>query len=677
MTRILFSFIIGLFVFSSQAQNHKNSPWHIVAQDINPNDYYGITLANGVIGMVSSPEPLKIKDVVLNGVYDYYQRGRVSNILKTFSHMNMHLEVDKRRIGKDQVQNYAQTLDMQNAELITTFEVAKKVKVTHRLLALRNLPYTAMGVVEITALSDVEIVPINYIETPNHISDVRNLYAEIDRPHVLIPLMSSVGFSPGDKKVAASTSFIFPEKHGHEPKIIHEDWDYNMHLMKFKKELKKGETYRFALVGSTLSSVQNNDPHNEAERLTLFAKLEGIDRLYQSHRKAWSNLWESDIVIEGDLGAQRAVRSALYHLYSFGRKGTSYSLSPMGLSGLGYNGHVFWDTELWMYPSLLVMQPEIAKSLLEYRFQRLDAAKENAFAHGYDGAMFPWESAEDGSEDTPIWALTGPFQQHITATVGWAFWQYYAVTQDKGWLASRGYPVLKEVAAFWSSRVERNGPGRYEINNVIGANEWEENIDNNAFTNGMVKTVMEYASLAAEALGEEANPDWRHLANNIPILQFPDGTTKENETYAGQIIKQADVNLLSYPLKVVTDKENIIKDLNYYEPRLSKDGPAMGGAILSVLAARLGDPERAYKMFNKSYQPNELPPFNVIAETAGGTNPYFATGAGGMLQAVLFGTGGLDLTNTGIQQLETQLPKAWKSLTLKGVGVDKKTYTVK
>ncbi len=677
MTRILLSYIIGLFAFSSQAQNHKNSPWHIVAQNINLNDYYGITLANGVIGMVSSPEPLKIKDVVLNGVYDYYQRGRVSNILKTFSHMNMHLEVDKRRIGKDQVQNYAQTLDMKNAELITTFEVAKKVKVTHRLLALRNLPYTAMGVVEITALSDVEIIPINYIETPNHISDVRNLYAEIDRPHVLIPLMSSVGFSPGDKKVAASTSFIFPEKHGHEPKIIHEDWDYNMHLMKFKKELKKGETYRFALVGSTLSSVQNNDPHNEAERLTLFAKLEGIDRLYQSHRKAWSALWESDIVIEGDLGAQRAVRSALYHLYSFGRKGTSYSLSPMGLSGLGYNGHVFWDTELWMYPPLLVMQPEIAKSLLEYRFQRLDAAKENAFAHGYDGAMFPWESAEDGSEDTPIWALTGPFQQHITATVGWAFWQYYAVTQDKAWLASRGYPVLKEVAAFWSSRVERNGPGRYEIKNVIGANEWEENIDNNAFTNGMVKTVMEYASLAAEALGEEANPDWRHVANNIPILQFPDGTTKENETYAGQIIKQADVNLLSYPLKVVTDKENIIKDLNYYEPRLSKDGPAMGGAILSVLAARLGDPERAYKMFNKSYQPNELPPFNVIAETAGGTNPYFATGAGGMLQAVLFGTGGLDLTNTGIQQLETQLPKAWKSLTLKGVGVDKKTYTVK
>ena len=109
--------------------------------------------------------------------------------------------------------------------------------------------------------------------------------------------------------------------------------------------------------------------------------------------------------------------------------------------------------------------------------------------------------------------------------------------------------MLKEVATFWSSRVERAHEGRYEINNVIGANEWEENIDNNAFTNGMVKTVMEYASLAAEALGKTPPADWRHVAQRIPILKFEDGTTKENETYDGQLIKQADVNLLAYPLK--------------------------------------------------------------------------------------------------------------------------------
>lgn len=670
-------FLVPLFCVSVHGQSHENSPWHITAKNIDTNNYYGITVANGVVGMVSSPQPLKVEEVILNGVYDYYQRGRVSNILKTFSHMNMHLEVDGVRVEQNNVDDFQQHVNMKRAEFITTFSVKNKVNVIHKLVSLRNLPYTAMSIVEITALDDVLITPINYIESPNHISDVRNLYAEIDRPHVLIPLMTSVGFSPGKKTIAASTSFIFPEKHDEEPKIIHEDWDYNMHLMKFKKRLVKGETYQFALVGSVISSVHNNDPHNEAERLTLYAKLEGIARLYSSHVQAWKKLWESDIIIEGDLRSQRAVRSALYHLYSFAREGTSYSLSPMGLSGLGYNGHVFWDTELWMYPPLLILQPEIAKSILEYRFERLQAAKENAFAHGYQGAMFPWESAEDGSEDTPVWALTGPFQQHITATVGWAFWKYFEVTKDLEWLRSRGYPVLKEVATFWSSRVERAHEGRYEINNVIGANEWEENIDNNAFTNGMVKTVMEYASLAAEALGKTPPADWRHVAQRIPILTFEDGTTKENETYAGQLIKQADVNLLAYPLKIISDSDNIRQDVNYYAPRLDPGGPAMGNAILSVLMARLGDPKKSFQFFEDSYQPNELPPFNVIAETAGGTNPYFATGAGGMLQAVIFGIGGLDITGNGVQQLKTSLPKNWKSLRLTGIGKEESTFIVK
>ena len=654
------------------AQDPSSSAWHIQAGDIDPKNYYGVTVANGMVGLISSPEPMKVQEVVLNGVYDYYQRGRVSNILKVFSHLNMHLEVDGARIGRSDISGFSQTLDMKNARLATTFQAGDKVRVKHELLALRHLPFCALAVVEITALQPVTIVPINYIYAPDHLSDIRNYYAEIDRPHVLIPLMSSEAFSPGGKIVAASNSFIFPEKHGEEPRIIHEDWDYNMHLMKFRKTLAAGETYRFAVVGSVISSVHNNDPRNEAERLTIFARLEGLQRLEAGHQRSWDKLWESDIQIEGDLAAQKATRSALYHLYSFAREGSALSLSPMGLSGLGYNGHVFWDTELWMYPPLLVLQPGIAKSLLEYRFQRMEAARKNAFAHGFDGVMFPWESSADGSEDTPVWALTGPFQQHITATVGWAFWKYYQVTRDKQWLRERGYPVLKEVADFWISRVEPDGKGQYHIRNVIGANEWEENIDDNAFTNGMVKTVLGFAGQAATELGLSANPRWKEVAANIPILKFPDGTTRENATYHGQVIKQADVNLLAYPLTIVSKKEDILKDLQYYEPRLSPTGPAMGAAILSTLYARLGDPEKSYLLFRKSYEPNELPPFRVLAETAGGTNPYFATGAGGMLQAILFGTGGLDITDAGVNILPTPLPKAWKSLKITGIGPEKK-----
>ena len=656
----------------------QNDAWHITATDIDPSKYFGITVANGMIGLVSSPEPMKVKDVVLNGAYDNYLRGRVSNILKGFNFVNMNLDVDGRRVSRNDISEYTQSLDMRHAELVTTYNVGDKISVSHTLMALRHLPYCALSVIEIKALKDVTITPMSVIEAPEMLQDVHNLYAEIDRPHVLIPLLSSVGKSPSGKyTVAASNSFIFEETHGNEPDLIHEDWDYNMHLAKFHKKLKAGETYRFSIVGTLISSAHTLDAHNEAERLTIFAALERTERLIKRHRAAWDELWSSDITIEGDVDATRDVHSAMYHLYSFGREGTALSLSPMGLSGLGYNGHVFWDTELWMYPPMLLLHPEIARSFLEFRFQLLEQAKQNAFSHGYKGAMYPWESTTTGQEETPVWALTGPFQHHITGCVGWAAWQYYLVTKDKVWLQERGWPILKEAANFWASRVERDGPGKYNINNVIGANEWQENIDNNAFTNGMAITVLGYATEAAKELGLKADPDWAHVAANIPILQFPDGTTRENATYNGETIKQADVNLLSYPLHVITDPVRIKKDLDYYQPRMSTEGPAMGNAILVVSAARAGDAERAYDLWVKSYKPNEVPPFGVLAECAGGTNPYFATGAGGFLQATIMGFGGLDITPTGITQLKTKLPHRWKSITFKGIGSDKKTYIVK
>lgn len=668
MKRTLVFFLVLIFTESAMSQD----PWTIEAKEINSSKYFGVTVANGMVGLVSSPEPMRVQDVVLNGVYDYYQRGRVSNILKTFNHINMNLEVDGRRISSKDISGYQQALNMKKAQLTTTFDVSDKLKVSHTIMALRHLPFTAMAIVQLKALRDVKVTPMSVIEAPNHLIDVRNLYSEIDRPHVKIPLLTSVGKSPSGKHtVAASNSFIFSEGHGKEPVLIHEDWDYNMHLLKFNKELKAGETYSFTVVASAASTEHYKDPINEAERLTIFAKLEGTERLLARHEAEWNKLWQSDIVIEGDERTQKDIRFALYHLYSFAREGTAYSLSPMGLSGLGYNGHVFWDTELWMYPPLLVMQPEIARSLLEYRYQRLAAAKQNAFTHGYKGAMFPWESSDEGSEDTPVWALTGPFQHHITGCVGWAFWKYYEVTHDKTWLRERGYPVLKEVADFWASRVERKGPGKYEINNVIGANEWQENIDNNAFTNGMAITVLRQATRAAQELGITPDPDWNHVADNIPILKFPDGTTRENATYDGVDIKQADVNLLAYPLNLITDRAQIEKDLRYYEPRMSPEGPAMGVSVLATLHARLGNPDKAYELLQKSYKPNEVPPFGVLAETAGGTNPYFATGAGGMLQSVLFGFGGINITEKGIVRQKVTLPSKWKSLKIQGI--DKKS----
>ena len=673
MSRLLVLF----FLFPAIA--YSQDPWKIEVSKIDPANYYGITVANGMIGIVSSPEPFKVKDVVLAGAYDLYGRGRVSNFLRSFNLLNMTLDIDGERIAARNVSNMKQTLDMHSAGFTASFDYGDKASVTYTYYSLRHLPFTVLMDVTVNAKKDISITGASVMEAPDALRDVQNYYNEIDRPHVVISLLTSSAKSPtGKLLMCASNSFLFSEQHGQEPRVIHEMWDNNMHLMKFSKKIKAGENYKFSIAGSSITSAHHDDPLNQAERLTIYAKLEGRERLLQFHQKAWDSLWKSDITIDGDAQAQQDVHSMMYHLYSFVREGTAYSPSPMGLSGLGYNGHVFWDTELWMYPALLVLHPPLAKSMIEYRYQRLEAAKRNAFANGFKGAMYPWESAETGVEETPVWALSGPFEHHITADVAIATWNYYAVTQDKQWLREKGYPILSATADFWASRVERNGAGHYDIKNVVAADEWAENVDNNAFTNAAAKANLKYAVQAASILGIVANPDWTNVANNIPVLKMENGVTKEHATYHGEGIKQADVNLLSYPLKEITDVKQVQKDLEYYETRVPDAGtPAMTQAIFTLLYARLGNADKAYQWFKESYEPNLNPPFRVIAETKGGTNPYFATGAGGILQAVLMGFGGIEITPNGLSQVKSVLPKHWKSLTIKGIGSQKKTYVVK
>lgn len=654
-------------------------PWKLRAQTDTVSDYYGITVANGMLGIVSSPEPFRVKEVVLAGAYDLYGRGRVSNFLRSFNLLNMQLEIGGRSLDPKLIRNPVQELNMQKAAFRMQFDYGDMARISYTYYALRQLPFTALMDIVIESRKDIRLSAASVMEAPDALRDVENYYNEIDRPHVLISLLTSSAKSPtGKLQLCASNTFLFEEKHGEEPRVIHEMWDNNRHLMKFHKNLSAGKAYRFSLAGSSITSAHHADPLNEAERLTIFAKLEGRDRLIRLHEQAWAKLWESDIIVEGDPQSQQDIRSMLYHLYSFSREGAALSPSPMGLSGLGYNGHVFWDTELWMFPAVLVMHPELARSMVEYRFQRLEAARRNAFGKGYRGAMFPWESADSGVEETPVWALSGPFEHHITACVAIAAWNYYCVSQDKDWLREKGWPLLSATADFWASRVERNGPGRYDIRNVVAADEWAENVDNNAFTNAAAKANLRYATAAAKLLGLKADPDWEIVANNIPILVMENGVTQEHASYKGEGIKQADVNLLAYPLSEITDPRRIRLDLEYYEKRVPDEGtPAMTQGIFSLLYARLGDRAKAWHWFQDAYRPNLNPPFRVIAETKGGTNPYFATGAGGVLQAVLMGFGGLEITPNGINQRKSVLPPHWKSLTLKGIGPGKKSFVIR
>ena len=226
------------YVFSF---SQKIDPWKIVADKIDPAHYYGETVANGIIGIISSAEPLKCKDVVLNGAYDEYGRGRVSNFLRSFNLVNMNLDIDDHRIGPGDVSNMRQVLDMRHANLATTFDYQDKASISYTYYALRNLPYTVLVDVTITAKKDIQIIPASVMEAPDALRDVQNYYNQIDRPHVKLSLLSSIAKSPtGKLTLASSTTFLFDEPNGSEPELIHEMWDNNMHLAKFKKSLKAG-----------------------------------------------------------------------------------------------------------------------------------------------------------------------------------------------------------------------------------------------------------------------------------------------------------------------------------------------------------------------------------------------------------------------------------------------------
>jgi trehalose/maltose hydrolase-like predicted phosphorylase len=661
------SFLLMILVSPVIFGQAKSDEWHLSANS--RENYYGVAMANGQIGIVTDDTPLKTKEIILNGVYEASPENGISRIVRGIEFLNLHLSINNQQIESDNIDNWNQVISMKEGTSTTSFTFKDLVAVDYTILANRAIPYSAMAIVEITPKKDIEIIANNYMVVPDELKDVKSQFRVLKDNQYLMPVFGTTAKTLfGKHTVAASTTFLFDGES--------ETLKQTGNEVGFSKKLLKGKKYRFAIAGGICTSKDFTDPLNESERQPIYALQEGIDKLLSRHKQAWAELWKTgDIQIEGDLDAQQRVRFALYNLYSFIRPETRQSIAPMGLSSQGYNGHIFWDSELWMYPTLLALQPDMAKSCLDYRSDRLQKAKQKATVYGYKGAMFPWESDDTGEEATPTWALTGIFEQHITADVSIAFWNYYAYTQDKNWLRKE-WNVLKETADFWVSRVVKNKDNSYSILNVVGADEYAQHVDDNAFTNASATESLKNTIKAAVILGEPVDPRWVDISNNL-VIHVKNGITQNYKGYDGQIIKQADVNLLAYPLNVITDKKQIEKDLEYYAAKIDpKDGPAMASGVLSVLYARLGDREKAYSYFVKSYMPNSRPPFGVFSESANSNNPYFATGAGAMLQAVIYGFGGVEQTDMGLKYNKGVLPKEWKSLKIIGLGVDNKTITI-
>lgn len=670
MKKIISFFALALVSACVFAQD----PWVL---STNTKDHYsGVSLANGFISLVTSEDCFDIERVILNGVYDTGNGfDAVSTGVEGPKATRLFLRINGSDLDQSQITGWSQSLNLKEASATTEFSCqGDRFKYTQ--YALRNLPYCLMTEVVITPAKDMDLEVANFVEDGENAREVKRHYQVTNDVGQYIPMNDySSKTRNGRYEVASATTFLIDD-----PALLRSVFQGTRDeqpSMNFRIRLKAGTTFRFGVIGAVCDSRDFGTPRNEAMRIVQSAISRGLDNLVSAHVEMWNRLWQSDIIIEGDPQSQQDVRSALYHLYSFVGEDNGESPSPMGLSSNGYNRHVFWDSEIWMYPPLLTLNQKMAKSMVDYRLDRLPQAEKRAGMFGFRGAMFPWESDDSGEEACPVWALTGSMEHHITADVGIAAWNYYCVTQDKKWLSEDGWRLISKVAEYLKSRVARNVDGSYSINNVSGANEYAGNVNDNAFTNGSAKVALLNACSAAKTLKLKADPAWKEIAEGLSFNYFPDGVMKENSGYDGEVIKQADVNLLAYPLGLMTDKEEIRKNLIYYESKIDPKGPAMGKCILSAIYSSLGDKENAFRLFKQSYEPHKCPPFGVLSESAGGSNPYFATGAGGMLQAVIAGFGGLRITSKGIRQENPCLPKEWTSLTITGVGPQKKTFSVK
>jgi len=647
-------------------------------------EYAPVTLANGIYGLTLSENALFGNQLQMNGIFDFFPKEAQEKAVKGIDFTQFDLVVmskDDARTEQadvlkgavysntelDDLTDWKQEFNIYEGSLQTDFTF-QGLTVEHTIYALKNMSNTGIVKFTFTARDDVvfNLRNILTVDEPYRMKGSKFMNQLRERR---IPLFTGSALTPtGKYRLATTSSFYFEENHRAEVQYV--DDATGKPSMGFRKELQKGESFTCYLIGSVSSTYTYSNPEEETARLNIYTYLKGPEKVISEHKSDWKNFWDTtDIIVEGEAELTKDLRQMMFFINSFVRPGTDFSAACMGL-GTDYWGYrTLWDADFWIYPALLLINPDAAKSMLEYRWKRLDMAKKNAAAHGYKGAMFPWESGSTGEEQASLVYLTGPFQHHITSDVGLAFWYYYCVTQDKNWLAERGYPLLKEVAKFWLSRVENTNDG-YEIKNVVSSDEYALNVDNDAFTNASAKSVLDAAIKASKILGEKPDKKWSEVANGLVIRSFESGVTREYETYNGETIKQASVNLCSFPLNIISDQNQIKRNLAYYEPKIDEHGPNMSWSMYSGAALRSGDAELGKEYFEKSLIPYKKGPFSILALRTYLQTTFFGTSGGGMLQAFIMGFGGLRFTENGLVQEPglTNLPKDWKSIFMKGIG---------
>lgn len=466
--------------------------------------------------------------------------------------------------------------------------------------------------------------------------------------------------------------------------------------------------------------TSNDDPEPVATAIRHVEALSwsDFDDALAAHVEGWRAVWaRSDMRIAGSAATEQALRFGAYHLVSATDRDPRVSVGARALTGRAYEGHVFWDVEMFMFPFYLHTAPDLARNLLWYRYHTLDGARRQARKLGYRGACYAWESTVTGDDTTPrtiqlkttgkrIPIFTGTEEIHVTAAVAYAIWQYWEATGDGDLLRDIGVEILVETARFWTSRCSR-GERLLHIRGVIGPDEYHHSVNDDAYTNWMARFNLERAVAAAQWMESNFPEHWRALTRRLELL--PDelgswatvarelfcpmpnshGVIEQFEGFFAledfplpreerfrapisrlfdwerinrlKVIKQADVLMLLHVFPKAFPPEVVDANYRYYEP-MTDHGSSLSPAIHAAIASRLGRREDAERYWRESLW---LDLSNRMGNSALGVHPACM---GAAWQALVSGFLGVTFTDEGPRRdprAGARLVPGWRAVDLR------------
>ncbi|MCF7874711.1 MAG: hypothetical protein K9L87_00460 [Candidatus Omnitrophica bacterium] len=677
------------------------------------------SLGNGLIGSRAGLEE-KPKGaqpgLYLSGLYDSLT-AQVAELVNLPNPFYFKFIAFGQKIGitaMDAV-SHARTLNTQNGTLSrhTVYSDNKKRRYDYQSIRFLSMDNKNIGVMQIVLTpldSDLELECQTGIDTSVYNSGV---VTEGRKRHFAI---SELGREDNSKILVIKTS-------GKQLNVIYRSGLYYKIGAKkrvyaegdaLRIKLRKNQRAVFTKIFYISSFLEKKDlQNNKIKSKKVFSKAlkSSFKTLINKHSQAWKVLWDqSDIVIEGTADIQKNIRFNIYHLLICAHfdQGLS-SIGARTLSGEGYRGHIFWDSEIFLLPFYAYQYPEAAKNMLLYRYRRINQARALAKEKGYSGTLFPWESADSGKEETPGWAKnldgtiikikTAEFEQHIVADVAYACYNYFQISADYDFMKDYGYEIIFESARFWASRVRRDKKGKISIADIMGPDEFHERVKNNAYTNLMAQWNLKtgqnlYAQLKKKKkkynqlkvklnLTDKEVKQWGKIAagitvrikrnkvieqfdgffrknyieivnfdeNNIPLL--PEGV-KVKDYNKTQFVKQADVVMALHLLGGNFDYKT--KESNFwFYLRRTLHKSSLSAAVHAIMAAEIGALSRAYQFFNVALRAD-------ISDLHGNTHEgIHAASLGGVWQCVICGFAGVKIEKNMLS-LAPYMPLTWQSI---------------